>query len=128
MVTHRNEVNNVDLLPLYNRSVILILVSYGGDLVREARRRAGLTQTELAARAGTPQPGIARWESGRTSISLDDVVRLVRLCGYDVEFAIVPLDDSDMAQAQRLVRLTGQERLDRHARVARQLSGMRGRG
>jgi transcriptional regulator with XRE-family HTH domain len=95
-------------------------------LVREARRRAGLTQTELAVRAGTSQSGIARWESGRTAVSLDDVLRLVRLCGFDLELMLLPRDESDMAQASRLAELTGQERLERHARLARQLSELRG--
>ncbi|OHV04760.1 helix-turn-helix transcriptional regulator [Mycobacterium talmoniae] len=99
--------------------------SYGGDLVREARRRAGLSQAELAARAGTAQPAIARWEAGRTAISLDDVFRLVRLCGLDLDLMLVPRDDSDWAQASRLADLTGQERLDRHARLVRQLRGLR---
>ncbi len=99
----------------------------GGDLIREARRRAGLTQAELAAKAATSQSGIARWESGRTAVSLDDVIRLVRLCGFDLELMMLPRDESDMAQATRLANLTGQERLDRHARLARQLSGLRHR-
>jgi transcriptional regulator with XRE-family HTH domain len=99
--------------------------SYGGDLIREARRRAGLTQAELADRAGTAQPAIARWESGRTAVSLDDVLRLVRLCSLDLELALVPRDDSDLAQAGRLAGLTGQQRLDRHARLARQLNTIR---
>jgi transcriptional regulator with XRE-family HTH domain len=97
----------------------------GGDLIREARRRAGLTQAELAAGAGTSQSGIARWESGRTAVSLDDVIRLVRLCGFDLEFMLLPRDESDIAQATRLTNLTGQERMDRHARLARQLSALR---
>lgn len=101
---------------------------YGGDLIREARRRAGLTQSALAARAGTAQPAIARWESGRTAVSLDDVLRLVRLCGFDLELMLVPRDDTDMAQAARLADLTGQERMDRHARVVRQLSALRETG
>jgi transcriptional regulator with XRE-family HTH domain len=102
--------------------------SYGGDLIREARRRAGLTQAELADRADTAQPAIARWESGRTAVSLDDVVRLVRLCGLDVEFQLVERDDSDTAQAARLASLSGQQRLDRHARLARQLRELRAAG
>lgn len=97
----------------------------GNDLVREARRRAGLTQSDLAARAGTTQSAIARLESGRPDVSLNDVIRLVRLCGLDVEVAIVPHDDSDMAQAERLVSLTGLQRIQRHMRVARQLHGLR---
>ncbi|BBZ13314.1 helix-turn-helix transcriptional regulator [Mycobacterium branderi] len=104
--------------------------SYGGDLVREARRRAGLTQAELASRAGTTQSAIARWESGRTAISLDDVRRLVRLCGLDLEVMLVPHGESDLAQAARLASLSGQERMDRHARITRQLAELRqgGRG
>jgi len=99
----------------------------GGDLIREARRRAGLTQAELAVFAGTSQSGIARWEAGRTAVSLDDAIRLVRLCGFDLEVMLLPRDDSDMAQATRLAGLTGQERMDRHARLARQLTGLRHR-
>ncbi|MDA2893358.1 helix-turn-helix transcriptional regulator [Mycolicibacterium sp. BiH015] len=101
------------------------MTSYGGDLIREARRRAGLTQRELADRANTVQPVIARWESGRTAVAFDDVRRLARLCGFDVEVMLVPHDDSDLAQADRLAPLTGQQRLERHARVARQLSAVR---
>ncbi len=106
----------------------MVVGSHGGNLIREARRRAGLTQAGLADRAGTAQPAIARWESGRTAVSLDDVVRLVRLCGLDVEFHIVDRDDSDIAQAARLAPLSGQQRLDRHARLARQLEKLRAAG
>ncbi|HMF09215.1 MAG TPA: helix-turn-helix transcriptional regulator, partial [Thermoanaerobaculia bacterium] len=35
-------------------------------LLRYARRSAGLSQRDLAARAGMPQPAVARIESGRT--------------------------------------------------------------
>jgi transcriptional regulator with XRE-family HTH domain len=102
--------------------------SYGGNLIREARRRAGLTQAELAARAGTFQPAVARWESGSTAVSLDDVIRLIRLCALDLELHIVPRDDSDLAQAARLAHLSGQQRLDRHTRLARQLNQLRASG
>ena len=100
----------------------------GADLIREARKRAGLTQAELADRAETTQSGIARWESGRTSPSLDDVRRLVRLCGLDLEVAIVPYDGSDMAQAERLLALTPQERLDWNQRAVRQMAQLRNAG
>lgn len=93
----------------------------GGDLIREARRRAGLTQVQLAERAGTTQSGIARWESGRTDPSLEDVRRLIQLCGFDLEVAVVPYDGSDRAQAERLRDLSPQERIERQLRLARQL-------
>lgn len=104
------------------------MTAYGGNLIHEARRRADLTQAQLASRAGTTQSAIARWESGRTAVSLDDVRRLARLCGFDLELMLVPRDDNDMAQAARLADLSGQERMDRHARVAQQLEALRGAG
>jgi transcriptional regulator with XRE-family HTH domain len=87
------------------------VVVLGADLVREARRRADLTQRELAERAGTTQSAIARLESGRTSPSFDQVLRLVRLCGYRLDVALDPYDDSDVAQAEALLRLPVEGRL-----------------
>jgi transcriptional regulator with XRE-family HTH domain len=74
----------------------------GGELVREARLRAALTQAELARRAGTTQSAIARLESGRTSPALEDVIRLLRLTGFDLRVELVPDDDSDRNQVARL--------------------------
>lgn len=92
----------------------------GGDFVREARKRAALTQAELAARAGTTQSGIARWESGRTAISLDDVIRLVRLCGFDLDLMLVPFDASDLLDAERTQAMGVEERM-RHQENMRAL-------
>jgi transcriptional regulator with XRE-family HTH domain len=83
----------------------------GADLVREARRRADLTQRELAERAGTTQSAIARLESGRTSPSFDTVVRLIKLCGFRLDVALDPYDDSDVAQAEALLRMSVDERM-----------------
>lgn len=85
----------------------------GADLVREARRRAGLSQRELAERAGTTQSAIARLESGRTSPSFDLVLRLIRLCGFRLDVGLDPWDGSDVAQAEALLKLPVEERLDR---------------
>lgn len=80
--------------------------------MREARRRAALTQSQLAARAGTTQSAVARLESGRTSPSFDTVVRLVRLCGFRLDVALEAYDDTDVAQAEALLRLSVDERVD----------------
>lgn len=82
----------------------------GNDLVREARRRRGLTQTDLAALAATTQSAIARLESGRTSPSFDDVLRLLRLMGMDLDLMLVERDDSDWGEAQRMLARSPQER------------------
>jgi transcriptional regulator with XRE-family HTH domain len=104
------------------------MAGIGNDLVREARRRAGLSQRELAERAGTTQSAIARIETGRSTPSFDAVLRLVRLCGLDLHVALVERDDSDMAQAERLRGLTPDQRVRRMERVAHQLWELRKAG
>jgi transcriptional regulator with XRE-family HTH domain len=101
------------------------MATHGNDLVREARKRARLTQRELADRAGTTQSAIARLESGRTRPAFDDVLRLVRLCGFDLDIMLVERDDSDWAQAQRLAALTPAERVGRGLAVAAQMREIR---
>lgn len=100
---------------------------HAADLIREARRRAGLTQQQLAERASTTQSAVARWETGGTAPDFATVLRLVRLCGLDLEVSIIDQDDSDLAQARRLEALTPGQRLERGVATARQLSALRGR-
>lgn len=95
----------------------------GGELVREARKRAAMTQRQLAERAGTTQSSIARLESGRTSPALEEVLRLIRLTGFDLRVELVPYDDSDLLQATadanpgaRLDRLISVSNRMRHLR------------
>jgi len=59
-------------------------------LIREARRRAGITQSELAERAGTTQSAVARWESGRSLPSLEKLNELVERCGLEVVVTLTP--------------------------------------
>lgn len=52
-----------------------------GDMVREARLAAGLTQAELAARARTSQAAISQYERGAKSPSAETLARLVEATG-----------------------------------------------
>lgn len=97
----------------------------GGELVREARKRSGLTQQQLAERAGTTQSAIARLESGRTSPSLEDVQRLMRLAGWELIVELAPFDDSDRVQAKALKKLTPEERAHRNDAFVRQVVRLR---
>jgi transcriptional regulator with XRE-family HTH domain len=54
----------------------------GAALVRMARARAGLTQRELAARAGTTQSVVGRLESGVGSPRLETIERLLEAAGF----------------------------------------------
>lgn len=51
-------------------------------LLRLARKRAGITQRELADRTGVAQPAIARIESGRASPRAATVEKLLTACGF----------------------------------------------
>lgn len=92
----------------------------GADLIVEARRRAGLTQRELAERAGTTQSSIARWESGRSEPSFGNVVRLLRLCGFVLDVHLERYDDGlrdDWSQALAVLRRTPQEIIENDRRL-----------
>jgi len=82
----------------------------GATLLTEARKRAGLTQAELARRAGTSQPVISAYEHGRRDPSITTLRRLVRATGADLELGIarpsasdVPPAADDTERAARLV-------------------------
>jgi len=67
----------------------MLLVMGVRGLIRTARRQAQLTQRELADRAGTSQPAIARYESGEALPSLPTLERLLRACGLELRLASV---------------------------------------
>jgi hypothetical protein len=100
----------------------------GTHLVKEARKRAGLTQAELAARVGTTQSAVARIESGAVNPSLDHLTRLVRAAGFDIDVRLVPYDDHDLSMALRNRTLTPEQRLDNMLAVERFAAEMRRAG
>ena len=58
--------------------------------VMDVRRRAGLTQKELARRMGTTQPVVARLESGRTRPSMRTLERLAQATGSRLLISFEP--------------------------------------
>jgi transcriptional regulator with XRE-family HTH domain len=59
-------------------------------VIRGARRDAGITQVELATRAGTAQPAVAAYESGARTPNLTTLTRLLGACEHDVELVVHP--------------------------------------
>ncbi len=56
------------------------------ELTRQARKEAGLTQEELAARAGVARSTVARMETlARGDMSVSVLVRLLEAAGYDLK-------------------------------------------
>jgi transcriptional regulator with XRE-family HTH domain len=60
-----------------------------GALIAAARRRSGLTQAELAARAGTSQPVISAYEHGRRDPSVGTLARLIEATGERLQISAV---------------------------------------
>lgn len=60
-------------------------MSMAGRMVREARRRANMTQRQLSAKAGIPQETIARIERGRADPRVATLDRLLEACGCGLE-------------------------------------------
>lgn len=83
-------------------------------LVRDARRRAGLSQRALARRAGMPQSMVARVELGRTSPGWDTLTTMLSAAGFDLraQLETAPAHGSHMlADVERILRLTTEQRL-----------------
>lgn len=59
-----------------------------GEMLRMARRVAGVSQQELARRAGTSRPTLSAYERGRKSPSLVTAQRLLEQVGF--ELAVQP--------------------------------------
>ena len=88
-------------------------------LIREARRRAGLTQKQLAERLETSQSVIARWESGRARPSLENLDRIVRACGLELRLGIGEADPGERSLIERNLALDPAARLDQLVRTVR---------
>src|SRR5712692_9376228 len=68
------------------------------SLIRKARRRARLTQHVLAAKLGTTQSAIARWENGAVSPRVDTLDRLLRACGFESRILLTRAPAPDLDQ------------------------------
>lgn len=96
----------------------------GGELIREARTRAGLTQTELSERTGRDRSVIARWEQGAISPPVESLLTCVHACGYDLPLVLVPLDESADDELRDSLMAPPSERVKR---MLEELGASRGR-
>lgn len=79
-------------------------------LIRDARRAAGLTQSELARRAGTSQPAIARYERGAASPSVATLDRILRAAGQRLVLGAEATGSQHVASSARMRALRARRR------------------
>ncbi len=92
-----------------------------GDLLVEARRRAGISQAELGRRSGVAPSLIGRYERYEVTPSVERLRELLRACGIElsIRLAIVDASDHDRVLIERELRRTPAERLRRGLAAAR---------
>ena len=75
-------------------------------LLRRTRRAAGLTQVDVAARAGVGQPLIAAYEAGRRQPTVPMLAKLLRGCGAVLDVDARPASaPPDLERAGRALLL-----------------------
>jgi transcriptional regulator with XRE-family HTH domain len=76
----------------FSDTCIIYLIGYTERMnpIRKLRTEAGVTQSVLAARAGTSQPTIALYESGAKSPTLATLQRLADSLGLELAVTYVP--------------------------------------
>ena len=82
-------------------------------LVRETRKRHGLSQRSLALRAGTDQAAISRIERGKLSPTAETLERLMAGMGEELHFAPKrPPAQHDPLHVRALRQRSAEERLE----------------
>ena len=69
--------------------------SPGAGLLRYARLKAGLSQSELAKRAGVPRTMVSAYERDRRQATLPTMMRLLKAAGFELRMQLAPDEDHD---------------------------------
>ncbi len=87
-----------------------LLPSPGAGLLRYARLKAGLSQTELADKAGVPRSMVSAYERDQRQATLPTLARLLKAAGYELRMHLEPYDGHDDVLASLEERRSPQER------------------
>lgn len=68
------------------------MIDTAGTVLREARLRARLSQTDLARRAGVAQSVISMYESDRREPGLSTLTKLIEATGHKLSLELIPPD------------------------------------
>jgi transcriptional regulator with XRE-family HTH domain len=98
-----------------------------GELLREARRRHGVSQRQLAIRAGTTQSAISRIERDQLSPTIETLSSLLDVLGEELVLETSQIDyGHDRAMLRENLSLAPEERLARATRFAQSVQAQQG--
>ena len=82
-----------------------------GSAIRQARKPAGLTRSELSKRAGMSGSAITRYESGQARPMLETAMRLVEACGFGLRVEVVDASPQRQAAVDAALARSVEDRL-----------------
>lgn len=91
--------------------------STAAALLQLARLKAGITQRELAERAGVPATMISAYERDRRQPTVETLLRLLRAAGFDLRMRLEPYDPHDEVLASLETARTPRERARRDRQI-----------
>lgn len=96
-----------------------------GPLVRQARRRHGFGQAELAGRLGTSQAAISRIERDQVSPTIETLERILNAVGEALDISTLALGEpppgggnQSIAELRADYRMSAEERLAQAAQLS----------
>lgn len=90
-----------------------------GRLIRDLRRRQGVSQQSLAIRAGTSQAAISDIERGKVSPAFETVERLLLCLGHRLHAEARPIEmDADPTLLMESLRLEAEDRVAKGVAMA----------
>jgi transcriptional regulator with XRE-family HTH domain len=87
--------------------------SIAAALLQLARIKSGLSQSQLAERAGVPATMISAYERDRRQPTVPTLLRLLEAAGFDLRMELVPHDPHDKILAELESKRTRRERTRR---------------
>ena len=94
-------------------------------MLRTARRRARMSQRDLAAAASVPQATVGRIEAGLVSPRADTLARLLRATGHELTIEPRLGDGVDRSLIRDRLRMTPRQRIDLAVEEARAMPAIR---
>lgn len=83
-------------------------MSQAAELVKSARKRSGLSQRELAIRAGTTQAAVSRIERGLEEPTVERLEQILAGMGWKPAIALEPIAEHDY-EPRRLLAERGDD-------------------
>ena len=77
-----------------------------GNYIYELRKKAGLTQAELAAKLNVTAKAVSKWENGRAKPTTDTIRNMAALFGVTVEALLTRREEKAIMQINKIV-ITG---------------------